>query len=161
MTEINCWKTALSELRNGLVAGEATKIQVVVSNGSQYPAKLIGGGPKTDLMVIWIEANQPLPHLNFRDSDKVGVGKWVFAIGTRQGPKTGTPRGASARSTHKENRMKKRIKEIVLALIVAIIGAVIFNNAYDYQYPPKIKQEYMPVPTINIGGHMTYTEIAR
>ncbi len=161
MTEINCWKTPLAELRNGLVAGEATKIQVVVSNGSQYPAKLIVGGPKTDLAVIWIEAKRPLPHLNFGDADKIGVGKWVFNVGARQRPKIRTPRGSSPRSIHKENRMKKRIKEIVLALIVAIIGAVIFNEAYDYQYPPKIKQEYMPVPTINIGGHMTYTEIAR
>jgi S1-C subfamily serine protease len=33
-------------LTNYHVAGGATKIQVVVSNGSQYPAKLIGGIPK-------------------------------------------------------------------------------------------------------------------
>ncbi len=98
------------------MAGEATKIQVVVFNGG---------------------------------------------FGSRQGPKKRTPKGSSAPGIYKENRMKKRIKEIVLALIVAIIGAVIFNKAYDYQYPPKIKQEYMPATTINIGGHMTYAEIAR
>jgi serine protease Do len=71
-------------LRNGLVAGQATKIQVVLSDGSQYPAKLIGGDPKTDLAVIRIEAKEPLPHLSFGDSDKIEVGEWVVAIGAPQ-----------------------------------------------------------------------------
>jgi serine protease Do len=68
-------------LTNYHVAGGATKIQVALSNGSQYPAKLVGGDPKTDLAVIRIEAKEPLPYLKFGDSDKVEVGEWVVAIG--------------------------------------------------------------------------------
>jgi Do/DeqQ family serine protease len=68
-------------ITNYHVAGEAAKIQVALSNGNQYPAKLIGGDPKTDLAVIRIEAKETLPYLNFADSDKVEVGEWVVAIG--------------------------------------------------------------------------------
>ena len=41
---------------NHHVAGGATKIEVVLSNGDRYPAKLVGTDPKTDLAVIKIEA---------------------------------------------------------------------------------------------------------
>ena len=68
-------------ITNYHVAGEATKIQVVLSNGNQYPAKFIGGDPKTDLAVIQVSARENLPYLNFGDSDKVEVGEWVVAIG--------------------------------------------------------------------------------
>ncbi len=36
------------------VAGGATKIEVELSSGSRYPARLVGGDPKTDLAVIRI-----------------------------------------------------------------------------------------------------------
>jgi len=68
-------------LTNYHVAGGATQLRVFLSNGNQYPAKLVGGDSKTDLAVIHISAKEPLPHLNFGDSDKVEVGEWVVAIG--------------------------------------------------------------------------------
>jgi serine protease Do len=68
-------------LTNYHVAGGATKIQVVLSDGRQYPAKLVGGDAKTDLAVIQVSAKEPLPYLKFGDSDKVEVGEWVVAIG--------------------------------------------------------------------------------
>ncbi len=68
-------------LTNYHVAGGATKIEVVLADGSRYSAKLIGGDPKTDLAVIHISARERLPHVTFGDSDKVEVGEWVVAIG--------------------------------------------------------------------------------
>ena len=68
-------------LTNYHVAGGATKIQVGLADGSKYPAKLVGGDPKTDLAVIKIEGKGGLPHVTFGDSDKVEVGEWVVAIG--------------------------------------------------------------------------------
>jgi len=68
-------------LTNYHVAGGATQLKVFLSNGNQYPAKLVGGDSKTDLAVIHISARETLPHLNFGDSDKVEVGEWVVAIG--------------------------------------------------------------------------------
>ena len=72
-------------LTNHHVAGGATKIEVQLSNGHRYPAKLVGTDPKTDLAVIHISAKEPLPHVAFGDSDKVEVGEWVIAIGAPQG----------------------------------------------------------------------------
>ena len=68
-------------LTNYHVAGGATKIQVVLADGSRYPATLVGGDPKTDLAVIKISAKEQLPHVTFGDSDKMEVGEWVVAIG--------------------------------------------------------------------------------
>jgi serine protease Do len=68
-------------LTNYHVAGGATKMEVTLADGSQYPAQLVGGDSKTDLAVIRISAKEPLPHVTFGDSDKVEVGEWVVAIG--------------------------------------------------------------------------------
>ncbi len=45
-------------LTNYHVAGGATKIQVTLADGSQYPATLVGGDAKTDLAVIRISAGK-------------------------------------------------------------------------------------------------------
>ena len=68
-------------ITNYHVAGGATQLKVFLSNGNQYPAKLVGGDPKTDLAVIQVSTKETLPHLSFGDSDKLEVGEWVVAIG--------------------------------------------------------------------------------
>jgi serine protease Do len=68
-------------LTNNHVAGGATKIQVTLADGSQYPATLVGADPKTDLAVVKISAKEPLTYVAFGDSDSVEVGEWVVAIG--------------------------------------------------------------------------------
>ncbi len=72
-------------LTNHHVAGGADKIDVILSDGRQYSAKLIGTDPKTDLAVIKISATGQLPFVKFGDSDKVEVGEWVVAIGHPRG----------------------------------------------------------------------------
>ncbi len=72
-------------LTNNHVVGGASKIQVLLANGEEYPAKLVGADPKTDLAVIKIEAKKPLPYVVFGDSDKLKVGEWVVAIGHPRG----------------------------------------------------------------------------
>ncbi len=67
------------------VAGGATKIEVVLSSGGRYPARLVGGDPKTDLAVIRITATESLQTVTFGDSDKLEVGEWVVAIGHPRG----------------------------------------------------------------------------
>jgi serine protease Do len=68
-------------LTNYHVAGGATKLEVTLSDGGKYIARVVGGDPKTDLAVIRISAKEPLPHVTFGDSDKLEVGEWVVAIG--------------------------------------------------------------------------------
>jgi serine protease Do len=72
-------------LTNHHVAGGAAKIEVTLADGNQYPAKLVGTDPKTDLAVIHIVTKERLPHVTFGDSDKVDVGEWVVAIGSPRG----------------------------------------------------------------------------
>jgi serine protease Do len=67
------------------VVGGATKIEVQLSSGSRYTAKVVGGDPKTDIAVIHIEAKETLPIVSFGDSDKLEVGEWVVAIGHPRG----------------------------------------------------------------------------
>ncbi len=86
-------------LTNYHVAGKATKMQVTLADGTSPPAKLVGGDAKTDLAVIEVKADRPLPHLTFADSDLVEVGQWVVAIGAPGPLKRPLPRGSSAPST--------------------------------------------------------------
>jgi serine protease Do len=72
-------------LTNHHVAGGATKLEVLLANGSRYTARLVGTDPKTDLAVIKIDAREALPFVTFGDSDKMEVGQWVVAIGHPRG----------------------------------------------------------------------------
>ena len=72
-------------LTNHHVAGGASKIEVLLSDGRRYPAKLIGTDPKTDLAVIRISAKGSLPYAALGNSDDVEVGEWVVAIGHPRG----------------------------------------------------------------------------
>jgi serine protease Do len=66
---------------NNHVIDDATDIEVTTTDGTEYPAKLIGTDTKTDLALLKITAKQPLPFVNFGDSDKERVGDWIMAVG--------------------------------------------------------------------------------
>ncbi len=59
----------------------ADKISVTLSDGKEYPAKLIGTDPKTDLALLKIDAKRSLPAIEWGDSDKARIGDWVVAVG--------------------------------------------------------------------------------
>ncbi len=63
------------------VVAEATGIAVVFQDGSRRPARLAGADPATDLAVLKVDADQPLPMVEWGDSDAASVGDWVLAIG--------------------------------------------------------------------------------
>jgi serine protease Do len=66
---------------NNHVVAEADRINVTLSDGHSYEATLVGRDPATDLAVIKIEADKPLPYVPFGDSDQARVGDWVITIG--------------------------------------------------------------------------------
>ncbi len=66
---------------NNHVVGDAGKVEVTLQDGSKYPAKIIGRDPKTDLAVLKINADKPLPYVQFGDSSAAQVGDWVMAVG--------------------------------------------------------------------------------
>jgi serine protease Do len=66
---------------NNHVIDHAEKIQVTLADGEQFPAKLVGTDEKTDLALLKIDSDKPLPAVAFGDSDKARVGDWVLAVG--------------------------------------------------------------------------------
>jgi serine protease Do len=63
-----------------VVAGAAT-ITVTLNDGTALPARLLGSDPRTDLALLQIEPEEPLPFVEFGDSESVRAGDWVLAIG--------------------------------------------------------------------------------
>jgi Do/DeqQ family serine protease len=67
-------------LTNNHVVEHATRINVVLKDGRNFKAKVVGRDPAVDLAVIKIDA-KGLPAAAFADSGKARVGDWVLAIG--------------------------------------------------------------------------------
>jgi serine protease Do len=68
-------------LTNNHVVEGAKEITIALSEGHEYPAKVLGRDPKTDLAVLKIDAKTELPVARLGDSDALKVGEWVVAIG--------------------------------------------------------------------------------
>ena len=66
---------------NNHVAGDATDISVTFPDGRQLGARLVGRDEKTDLALLKVESDRPLPAVRWGDSDAVEVGDWVLAVG--------------------------------------------------------------------------------
>jgi serine protease Do len=66
---------------NNHVVGHAEKIVVALTNGHQYPAKLIGQDQLTDIAVIKVVTDEPLAAVTWGDSRQMQVGDWVLAAG--------------------------------------------------------------------------------
>jgi serine protease Do len=65
---------------NNHVVDKATSLKVTLSDGRDFPAKLVGADPQTDVAVVKINSND-LPTLPFANSDGARVGDLCFAIG--------------------------------------------------------------------------------
>ena len=68
-------------ITNNHVVGDSAEIEVRLSDRSKLIAQVIGKDPDTDLAVLKVTADHPLPHANFGDSSTVRVGQWVLAVG--------------------------------------------------------------------------------
>jgi serine protease Do len=66
---------------NNHVVADAGEVTVTMYDGRELPAKVVGTDPDTDLAVIKVDADKPLPYVEFADSDAVRVGDPVIAIG--------------------------------------------------------------------------------
>jgi serine protease Do len=66
---------------NNHVVGNADKIIVSLSNGTELPAKLLGSDDLTDVAVIQVTSSTSLPAVTWGDSKALEVGDWVLAAG--------------------------------------------------------------------------------
>jgi serine protease Do len=67
-------------LTNNHVVEGADEIQVKLSDEREFPGKVVGTDPQTDIAVVRIDAKD-LRALPLGDSDAISVGDWVVAIG--------------------------------------------------------------------------------
>ena len=70
---------------NNHVVEGADEIIVVLDDGTELEAELIGGDDKIDLAVLKVDAGRDLPALTWGDSDALEVGDWAIAIGNPLG----------------------------------------------------------------------------
>ena len=84
---------------NNHVVGNANKITVSFSDGTELAARLIGADELTDIAVIAVKAARPLAFVTWGDSQKVEVGDWILAAGNPFGLGSSVTAGiVSARS---------------------------------------------------------------
>jgi serine protease Do/serine protease DegQ len=71
-------------LTNNHVIEGADELKVTLADDRDFPARIVGTDPKTDVAVLKIEA-EGLPVLTLADSDRVRVGDIAFAVGNPLG----------------------------------------------------------------------------
>ncbi|RLC25623.1 MAG: peptidase, partial [Deltaproteobacteria bacterium] len=116
---------------NNHVVDNADEIQVIMNDGKEFDAKILGRDPKTDLAVLKIESDQDLPTIQFEDSDNLEVGQWVVAIGSPFG-----------------------LEHTVTAGIVSAKGRVLGSGPYDdfIQTDASINPGNSGGPLLNLDG---------
>jgi serine protease Do len=115
---------------NNHVVDGASDIQVKLSDGREFPAKVVGRDSKTDLALLKIEASG-LPTIPLGDSSKLDVGTPVMAIGNPFG-----------------------LEQTVTIGIVSATGRVIGEGPYDdfIQTDASINPGNSGGPLINAQG---------
>ncbi len=66
---------------NAHVVNQASKIMVMLKDGTKYPAELVNVDVSGDIAVIKVKAEKPLPTLVFGRSDDLMVGERAIAVG--------------------------------------------------------------------------------
>jgi len=66
---------------NHVIAEAGDSVAVKLIDGTELKAKIIGHDRKTDLALIKVDHDKPLPYVEFGDSEASRVGDWIIAIG--------------------------------------------------------------------------------
>ena len=59
----------------------ADEVDVILDDGTTLRASVKGVDPQTDLALLEVTSDKPLPYVNLGDSDTARAGDWVIAIG--------------------------------------------------------------------------------
>ncbi|MFA7434031.1 MAG: DegQ family serine endoprotease [Gemmobacter sp.] len=70
---------------NNHVIEGADEIEVEFFSGERLKAEVVGTDPDTDIALLKVESEDPLPFVVFGDSDVMRVGDWVVAMGNPLG----------------------------------------------------------------------------
>jgi serine protease Do len=66
---------------NNHVIADADEVTVIMNDGTNLKAEIIGRDTKTDLALLRVKPEKPLKAVKFGNSDKLRLGEWVIAIG--------------------------------------------------------------------------------
>ncbi len=118
---------------NRHVIADADQVTISFSDGTEREAEIIGEDERTDLAVLKVKTDKPLPALKFADSDKVRVGDVAVAVGNPFG-----------------------LGGTVTAGIVSARSRNIGSGPYDdyLQLDASINSGNSGGPTFNLGGEV-------
>jgi serine protease Do len=116
---------------NNHVVENGKKITVKLPDGREFDAKLVGTDKATDIAVLKVKSDKPLPTVEFDDDRQVRVGDWVIAVGNPFG-----------------------LSNTVTAGIISSIGRDIGNGPYtDFiQIDASINRGNSGGPTFDLQG---------
>ncbi|MCA1403385.1 Do family serine endopeptidase [Ensifer sp. IC3342] len=66
---------------NNHVVADGSAFTVILNDGTELDAKLVGKDSRTDLAVLKVDDNRKFTYVSFADDSKVRVGDWVVAVG--------------------------------------------------------------------------------
>ncbi len=115
---------------NNHVIENNRKITVTLADGRNFDAKLIGTDPTTDIALIKVNSDSPLPTVEFGDDHQLRVGDWVVAVGNPFG-----------------------LSNTVTAGIVSSIGREVANSDY-IQIDAAINSGNSGGPTFDLRGQV-------
>ena len=100
---------------NNHVIENASEIEVILNDNSNYSAKVIGTDPSTDIAILKIEGSgfQPIPLGN---SDDLKVGEWVLAVGNPFNLTSTVTAGIVSAKARNINLLSDRSKQDVLPI---------------------------------------------
>jgi len=70
---------------NNHVIEGADEIEIEFFSGDRLKAEIVGKDPKTDIALLKVTSDKPLPYVQFGNSDLMRVGDWVMAMGNPLG----------------------------------------------------------------------------
>ncbi|HEY3776653.1 MAG TPA: Do family serine endopeptidase [Rhizomicrobium sp.] len=116
---------------NNHVVADGHKITVKLPDGREFTAKLLGSDEATDIALLKIKSDKPLPTVEFGDDHAIRVGDWVIAVGNPFG-----------------------LSNTVTAGIISSIGRDVGNGPYtDYlQIDAPINRGNSGGPTFDLRG---------
>ncbi len=116
---------------NQHVIEHAAEIRVSLHDGQVFNAQVIGVDKWTDLAVLQIESDKPMPYAAFGDTEQVRVGDWAIAIGDPFGLSKSVSLGiVSAMDRNlNEDSPKVPLLQIDAAVNRGNSGGPLFNSA--------------------------------
>ncbi len=122
-------------LTNNHVVAEARQVRIRLADHREFVGQLKGTDPLSDVAVIKVNAEEPLPYAELADSRPVKIGDWAIAIGSPLG-----------------------LEQTVSVGVVSAVGRytqVTGNRAQDFiQTDAAINQGNSGGPLVNIHGQV-------